>query len=347
MTQQEFAAAVTYARSRLAPAGCTVDAFQEALGSGLQSVRSRGAIAAAVLAQLRTSLTGQLPSSPVTASVTPRDDLAAKLAEMPDGSTLVLSKGVFRLPDTLVLLRSVTIRGAGDNVTVLTSAAQDAVVLALTGGRVSLSGIAIRRTSNAGAVLTAAPQAQIAMNGVHISGARTDNQGAGGVGVLLTAAGNDVPSHTVTFSAVHSSFTDNAAAGILAGGGQRLKVTSSSFAHNIQCGVCFLGASAGSLSDDSFLDNAYGLVIAAPTKPTVRRNLFVGGAVGVQVTGAAKPVIRDNTFKGVSRASMLFTGDAAGTVDGNDCSGDPNGIAVARTAYPYVGTNKCRVTLGK
>src|SRR3954470_21365675 len=86
MTQQEFADAVSAARNRLAPDGCSIPAFQEAMTSGLQQVRSHGAIASAVLGQLRASLTGQLPTSAVSVSATPHDDLAAKLAQMPDGS---------------------------------------------------------------------------------------------------------------------------------------------------------------------------------------------------------------------------------------------------------------------
>ena len=347
MTQQEFADAVDAARNRLNPAGCTIPAFQEALDSGLQAVHSQGAIATAVLGQLRASLTGQMPSSSVIASATPHDNLAAKLAQMPDGSTLVLSKGTFRLPDTLVLLRSVTIRGDGNKTTIVTSAAPDAVVLALTSGSVNLSGLSLGRTGGAGSVLTAAPQAQVSLTGVHISGARTDKQGAGGVGVLLTAAGNDVPAQAVTFRVMHSSFTDNAAAGILAGGGQRISVKASWLAHNGQCAVCYLGASSGVLAGDTFFNNGFGVVIAASTQIIVLNSQFAGGAVAIEATGNSKPVIRDNTIKGASRASMLFTGNAAGSVDGNDCSGDLNGIAVARTAYPYVGKNKCRVTLGK
>lgn len=347
MTQQEFADAVSAARNRLAPDGCSIPAFQEAMTSGLQEVHSHGAIASAILGQLRASLTGQLPSAPVTVSATPHDDLAAKLAQMPDGSTLVLAAGAYKLTDTLVLLRSVTIRGAGAKVTTVSSAAPDAVVLVLTGGRVTLTDVSVRRVGSSGSVVTAAPQAQMSLKGVHISGARTDKQGAGGVGVLLTAAGNDTPASKLTFLAVRSSFTDNASGGILAGGGQALAVSSSWFARNVQCGVCYLGASGGALTGNTFLKNGYGVVMASAARMTVRHNHFVGGAVAIEATGAAKPSIVDNVIEGVTRAAMLFTGNAAGTVKGNDCSGDPNGIAVARSAYPYVGTNKCRVTLGK
>ena len=47
-----------------------------------------------------------------------------------------------------------------------------------------------------------------------------------------------------------------------------------------------------------------------------------------------------------ARASMVFIDTSAGTVDGNNCSGDRAGIAVAKSAYPYVGHNACRVTIG-
>jgi parallel beta-helix repeat protein len=348
VTEQQYADAISSARGRLAQSGCDIAAFQEAMQSGLQAVKSRGAIATAVLAQLRVSMSGQLSPRPVTRTATPTDDLSTLLAQLPDSSTLVLGKGSYRLPDTLVLLRSITIRGAGPDATILVSEAPQASVLVMTDKQVSLSRLAIRRNgATPGSVVMTGPSARLALRSVSVSGARADTDGAGGVGVLLTAVGSAVANAGTTFTAVDSTFTDNDAAGVAAGGTHRIAITRSTFQRNRQCGVCYLGSSVGTVSGDTFTGNAVGIVVASPAADVIHGNTINGGDIGIQATGESKPVITGNTISGTARAAMVFVNDASGRVDGNDCSGDRTGIAVARTAYPTVATNSCRVTLGQ
>jgi parallel beta-helix repeat protein len=347
ITPQQYTDGVSAARQRLAASHCDQTKFHDALAAGLPGVKSQGAIATAVLAQLRASLTNTLASSPVTRRVTPHDDLPEVLAQIPDGSTVQLSPGTFRLTDSLVLLRPVTLRGAGRNASVITSAAPDATVLVMTGGAVSLDSLSVRRVgSTPGSGVVTGPTAQLSLRAVAVTGARAGSDGSGGVGVLLTSSGGGTTSKSVTLRAVDSQFSDNAAAGVAAGGTHRTAISSSRFERNGQCGICFLGAAGGDISDSTFVRNSVAIVVGSNATPTVRGNHVTGGQVGIQASGSAQPIISDNTINGVARASMLFIDTSAGRVDGNDCSGDRAGIAVARSAYPYVGHNACRVTLG-
>ena len=348
VSQQDYVDAITNARAQLPAVGCSQAAFTEAMQSGLQTVRPHGAIAGAVLDQLRAQLRGDFPTTAVTRRAGPHDDLAQVLAELPPKSTLLLAAGTYRLPDTLVLLRSITIRGAGSGKSVLTSATANAAVLVLTDQPVTLSGVALRRTGTApGSVVVTGPTAAISFRDVAVSGARAASSGgAGGVGVLLTAVGAPFTNRTVTFRAVNSSFSGNDSAGVAAGGTHHVVITGSTFAQNRQCGVCYLGASTGTVSGSTFTSDVVGVVVSSEAPVAIEHNHFQGGDVGIQATGQAKPTVTNNVLKGTARASMVFVGTSAGTVDGNDCSGDRAGIAVARTAYPYVKKNACRVTLG-
>ena len=347
MTPQQYSDLITHARSALATNRCDQARFHDALAAGLPGVRSRGAIAAAVLAQLRVSLTSSLPAAAVTRRVTAHDDLTQALAAVPDGSTLVLDRGTYRLSDTLVLLRPVTLRGAGKTATVLTSGAADAAVLVMTDHPVTLESLDVRRTGTAtGSGVVTGPSSLLTLRDVRVEGARSDSQGQGGVGVLLSASAASTQSAVVTFQATRSEFVGNASAGVAAGGGHRTAITSSRFDRNGQCGICYLGLATGSVLQSTFNANSVGIAVGAGAKPVVRDNDVSGGAVGIQVGGSAQPTISGNTIKGVSRASMVFIGSAAGTVNGNNCSGDRTGIAVARSAFPTVKTNACRVSLG-
>ena len=347
ISPQQYADAVAAARQRLAAGRCDQTRFHDALAGALPGLTSKGAIATAVLAQLRVSLTNALPSQPVTRSVTPRDNLPQVIAEIPDGSTLRLAAGVYKLTDSLVLLRPVTLRGVGRNATVITSDAADATVLVMTGGPVTLDSLSIRRAgATPGSGVVTGPTAQLTVHSVSVSGARASSDGSGGVGVLLTASGAGSTSGTVTFRASDSDFSDNAAAGVAAGGIHRTAITSSRFERDQQCGICFLGEAAGDIVDSTFAGNSVAVVVASSSAPTVRGNQITGGEIGIQASGSAQPTISDNTIAGTRRASMLFFDNSAGRVDGNNCSGDRAGIAVARSAYPYVGHNTCRVTLG-
>ena len=347
VSPQQYADSISTARQRLATNHCDQTRFHDALAAGLPGVKSKGAIAGAVLAQLRVSLTTQLPSAPVTREVTPRDNLSEVLAAIPEGSTVRMSAGTYRLPDSLVILRPVTLVGAGESATVLTSDAAEAAVLIMTGASVSLDSLTVRRVGTTpGSGIVTGPSATLALHAVRITGARAAADGSGGVGVLLTASATGTPSKAVTFRATDSDFSGNASAGVAAGGTHRTAIASSRFDHNLQCGMCFLGAAAGTIADSTFTRNSVAIVAGSTATPLVRGNHVSGGDVGIQASGSAQPTISDNTITGVARASMVFIDSAAGTVDGNNCSGDRAGIAVAKSAYPYVGHNSCRVTIG-
>ena len=347
VTPQQYTDAIAAARQRLVAGKCDQTRFHDALAGGLPALKSHGAIATAVLAQLRVSLTSALPPQPVTRQVTPHDDLSEVLAEVSDGSTVRLSAGTYRLKDSLVLLRPVTLVGDGRTRTVVSSDAVDAAVLVMTGAPVTLDSLTVSRPgSTPGSGIVTGPSATLSLHAVRVSGARASGDGSGGVGVLLTASADQAASKTVTFRATDSDFSGNAAAGVAAGGGHRTAITSSRFDGNQQCGICFLGGAVGTISGSTFTRNSVAIVAGSTSAPLVRANHVVGGEVGIQASGSAKPVISDNTISGVARASMVFIDSAAGTVDGNNCSGDRAGIAVARSAYPYVGHNACRVTIG-
>src|SRR5699024_2689526 len=117
------------------------------------------------------------------------DDLQDALARAVGGTTIVLPVGIRELPETLVLLDGVVLRGAGSDQTVLRSSAPEAAVLVATGAPVRLEDLAIELVGDEpGSGVLGGPDASLALTGVRISGATVGEAGEGGAGVLLSAS---------------------------------------------------------------------------------------------------------------------------------------------------------------
>jgi hypothetical protein len=327
--------------------GCDPTAFNTGLTTGLGQVTSHGAVAGAVLRQLRANLTGQVATAPTTVRVAPGDDLDSALATAATGSTLQLAAGTYALTGALVLLRGVTLSGAGAGQTTITSTAADGAVLVLTGDRVVLSGLAMRRTGTAvGSVVIGGSSASLQLTGVAVSGARLGAAG-GGAGVLMTAGGGQVADGSTTLEVTDSTFSANQGAGIALTGAHRGSIVSSRFTGNGQCGVCFLGASGGAVRSSVFTGNAAGVAVAATSRPLVVGNHLSGGQVGVQAVDSAAPVLRDNTVTDATRAAVIWSAQSGGRADGTTCRRDRYGLVVASTAHPFLGQNACAVAQSK
>ena len=343
----DLEAAASAARTAIGRYGCAVTAFRSDLETGLKAVPAQNPVAAAVLARLTASLTGQVAQQTTTRPVTPTDDLTAVLAQLAPGSTVLLQAGTYTLRRTLVLLDGVTLRGSGRDTTVVRSSAADAAVVILTSARVEVSDLRIELDPGVPATgVVAGPQSSLALSSVTVSGATATKGGLGGAGVQMSGQATDHPSRATTLQVTDSAFDHNAWAGIAMGGGHRASVLRASFTANGQCGMCFLDASSGSVQDSRFADNLVGLGANGTASPTWVGNTITGGTVGVQLDGTTTPTIQRLTVTGALRAAVIFSGRAAGAIAMATCTSVPYGIVVADTAGPTLGDTTCSVARG-
>lgn len=346
-TDAEFQAALVSAQQVIADSRCATEQLRADLQAGLSGVTAQGAVSAAVLRQVTASMTGRLAPAAATREVAPGDDLAQVLAELPEGSTVVLAAGEYALSDPLVLLTGVALRGVGRGRTTIVSTAPEAAVLVLTGGRVELRDLAIRRTGDAaGSVVLGGPASSVVVSGVRFAGGRTNADGQGGAGILMYASGTEGSGRGTTIEVTDAELADNEAAGIVLTGGHRASVVSSDFHGNGQCGICFLGASDGSVENSTFTKNGVGVAVSGSSRPTVVGSAFTRGEVGVQVSETAAPGLDGNVFSGSRRAAMIYTGSAGGRVDHTTCENVPFGIVVGPDAHPDLGDNDCALASG-
>ncbi len=339
-----FQQALGAAREALTAGGCDSGATRDALEAGLSSVSTQGPVAAAVLRQLTAGMTGDAAESATAEEVTPTDDLLAAVAGLPAGSTLVLGAGTYRLEEPLVLLASLTIRGAGAGTTTIESSAQDYGILAIADGRITLHGVTVRHTGTAPAnAVLAGPTATVEVTESTLRGGVPRKDGTGGAGILMFDPATEHAGTATTLEATGSTFVDNGSAGVVLTGGNVASIESSTFRGNDQCGICFLDASTGSVRDGTFRDNGVGIAATGTSSPTVVGGATRGGEVGVQAADEAAPVVKDLTIRSAKRAAMIWTGRATGAVDGVRCVDVPFGLVVGEDVAPTLRDTDCAV----
>jgi hypothetical protein len=344
--ERRFTAALSDVRAHAAGLGCDPAGFRDDLAAGMRGLRAGGPIANAVLLQLQADA-GATPQQP---TVPPGGDVAAAVAAAEPDAVVQLEAGEYELAETLVLLRGVTIRGAGRDATTVRGAA-DGVVLVLTGEPVVLDALTLARSGDEpGGVVSAAPAATLTLSSARIRGARSDDEGNGGIGVLMAAgaAGQTGPGRRVSLRITDSEALDNAVAGIVLSGEHRAEITGMTVQTSGQCGICFLSTSDGTVANSRLSANAAGLVIGGDARPVVRATTVDGGDVGVQVIGRGAPELDGVTVRGSARAAFLFAEEARGSVRASTCEGVEFGIVVGPAAAPDVGDNPgCQLARGQ
>ncbi len=320
--------------------------MQAGIERGLAAVGAVGPVAEAVRARVIAGLHGQIGNSPGDVRVGPDDDLVLAVATAPAGTIIRLAAGRYPLASTLVLLDSVTLRGAGADATVLASDAPDAAVLAIAGGGAKLADLAVARkpTSTGSGIIIGA--GSLVLEGVRVSGAHARG-GSGGAGVLMAASSSAASGGDTTLEVTDSDFLENDWAGLAVAGSQTVSIVGSSFTGNGECGLCFLDASGGSVRASTFTDNRVGIYVAGTARPALLSNRIEGGEVGLQVEGKAAPMVEGTRVTGSSRAGIVIAGSATGAIVGTTCSSVPFGIVVGSSAAPTLTDNKCSLAGGK
>jgi hypothetical protein len=342
LTEADFQAELGAADAKLRSSGCDPGHVRDDLLEALDNVSAEGPVADAVLRQLTASMTGRLAREPEVVTVAPGTDLRDTVAGLPDGSTVELEEGEHRLDGSLVLLTGITIRGAGRDASAIVSTAADAAVLALTDRRVELTALTVRREGDApGSAVLGGSAAAVVVSDARLSGGKADAAGQGGAGVLMYADGTQASGRGTTLEVTDTELHDNQAAGIVLSGGHRASIVRASFRANGQCGVCFLGATDGSVEDSTFDDNGLAIAVTGSAEPNLLRLVVRGGEVGLQAADDAKPIIKTVTVSGVRRAALIYTGSSGGSLDALTCDDVPFGIVVGPEAHPQLGDTDC------
>lgn len=350
LSDAEWTEAVGGLQSYAGSIGCDPEQFAADVDAGLAELDAPSPLARALLLQLRA---GAPRSGPRTVDAAPDDDLAALVAGLPEGSTVRLAAGTYALEDPLVLLRGVTLAGQSRDSTAITSGHADGVLLAIADAPSAVSGVELRRGSEEpGPVVVAGPLAQLELEGVRVTGARADSDGAGGAGVVVAPATDESPrpeglQRPTAVRVQDSEFVGNESSGIVVSGTNRVEVRGTTVRGAGQCGLCFLDTSDGVVDASTLEDNRVGVLAVGQARPVLTASTVRGGEVAAQADEQAGPVLERNTLVGSARAAVILAGSATGRLDGNRCESVPVGIVVGPQALPELGENPdCQVVRG-
>lgn len=308
--------------------------------------------------------------SPTPAGITPDHDLTAILASAADGDVITLAPGVFSLAQGLNLDKSLTLIGAGDDQTTITTSKpyQDVTTMLMFSGTGTLTfkGIKIEYTGSdpaaliymqsgtlwledcilTGATLSAsgkqvgaismANDAAAVIRGSHIAGSlnRLDPENP------LKIPGGIFLAGTNKLTLESTSITDSYI-GVYAYGQAQVTITDSHLTNNYTA-LTLLETATASISGSTF-SNCSGscIVTANDSQASISDNTFSDSpdALAIQITANSNVQINNNNLSSV-KSAILFMDNASGEAVGNTIEAFTSiGIVVQNESAPMITNN--------
>lgn len=308
--------ATTELRARGDELGCDTEKLTGQIRAELALLTGGTPVQDAVLATFLADPLGTVDPSdpaPVQVEVTTTDELLTAVALAGSGSTIRLAAGTYELTQPLVVLRPVTIVGAGPTRTQLRSSAAEVGVLLDSDGDVSLRGLTVEHRGAQPASGVLVTGGGFELSDLVVTGARSTADGAGGFGVILRSTPSALRSTGSTASVTDVSVSDNQGGGVFVGAGTAPTMSELTIDSSGGCGLCFVEDSGGTV-DDAVIRDA---------------------GVGVRTDDRAAPVLSDVTVRR-SRAAVAATGDSAPVLRGSLLTAHETGVEVIGRARPEI-----------
>ena len=284
--------------------GCTGTEYRDLVATELDRLEATSGVQRAVAGTFVSGLLGgDDPSDPgpSTIQVATVAELEAAVIGAGSGSTIEVAAGDYELERSLVVLRPLTLVGAGAESTTLTSSATGAAAVIGTTGTVTITGVTIGATAP-GASVVAVTRGGLDLDAVTILGATRDDGGAGGFGLVLA------PDDTVAtrrHAVTASTFRDNGGGAILVDGAITPRFADIDVVATTGCGICWIGAAGGVLEDARIEGGDAGLRVEGDAAPAIRDTMITDATTGLVVLGASRPVVTDTTIASAEAAAEI------------------------------------------
>lgn len=357
--QEDFAATTADLRAQGEALRCDPEELADAIRAELERLEGGTPVQDAIAATFRSGPLGTADPSDLGAvqlTVGSSEDLVAALAVAGTGSVIRLAAGEYPLTQPLVLLRAVTIVGAGAAETVLTSTAPDGALVIATDGDAVVRDLALVHTGPAAASVVLVAGGGYVLERLRIAGGEATG-GGGGYGVVLRPAANPLRAAGTRREITEVQVTGNPAGGIVVAGEEAPTVRDVTVDGSDGCGLCFVERSAGTVSGAAVTATQVGVRVdddAAPTiagvtvsasevgialtgagSPHITGSSVVANATGVQVTGSGHATIGTTTVSDNAQVGVRVSGSSRPGLDDLTLTGaTPVGIAVVGESAP-------------
>ena len=287
-------------------------------------------------------------------------DLAAAIAGVPVGSTIVLEGATYRLSEPVTIDKALTLVGASMSQTEIVADSPDYVVrIDDHEGIVSVEGITFRHEGDAISDAVQVLGGEVSFTSCRFTGAIRGEEGEGRGGLRLAgdttgsvtdcvASGNDLDGIRLEDQAnvtlEGNTCADNVQAGI------HCRDDSTGIARNNECvrngnsGILVVESARPTLENNSATDNEYyGIAYHDSAAGEARGNDCSQNRLhGIGINDAAQPMVENNTCNNNAEVGIRIADSASSLVRGNTCTGNGlHGISVHGTAQPQVENNIC------
>lgn len=310
--------------------------------------------------------------------VTDELSLEEAMRYAPDGATITLGPGTYRLSERVNIRRSLRLVGAGMSQTEVVSTAEGYAIRFSGDGPFALEGITFRHAGGASASLVAVWGGEVIITRCRFTGAQAAEEYVERAGLWLSRE---------TIGVVQDCVIGDGSVGIYVDERAQPTLERNQCTGNTMAGIVYWGSAGGLARQNMCTGNQVGIVVGKRSQPLLEDNVcadneitgisYAGdaggtarrnecnrnGALGIAVNGGAQPALEDNTCFGNEvgigvgeqasatlegntcsengSAGIGFMGSAGGAARENECSRNEFGITVMEQAMPTLEENAC------
>ncbi|MFZ0529421.1 MAG: right-handed parallel beta-helix repeat-containing protein [Propionicimonas sp.] len=338
--QADFTAATTALRERGVALGCDRTTLSDLVRTELGRLSGGTPVQDAVADTFRADpLGGVDPSDPGAADLTvsTAEELVSAVARAGGGSTIRLEAGTYSLPAPLVVLRPISLIGAGDGTSAkasstITASTGGATLVAATSGDLVLSDLAVRHRGEEVASVVVVAGGGYRFERIGVSGGAA-RDGAGGYGIVLRPASNPLTPTGSSRTLTDVSLTDNDGGGLVIAADEKPTISRMQVTGSSGCGLCWIERAAGTASQVTVtgtqigfrVDNSaapaisdarvakvdVGVALTGSGSPTLRRGSISSAAIGIQATGSGSAAFADVSIENAREIGVRLSGTGA------------------------------------
>jgi parallel beta-helix repeat protein len=241
--------------------------------------------------------------------------LEEALAAVPPESTILLDPGTYRLKHKLEIDKTISLRGAGMDQTIVVGDDASYVIRFTGPGKFTLQGITFRYEGTPWARVVSVKDGDIDFSDCSFTGGvYDDNENKGGAGLFIK--GN------TSGKIADCRSEDNGLHGFALHDDSKLSLERNTCSNNSQSGIAYFYNSGGLAKENNCLNNGYH---------------------GISVKGQAQPTLESNTCSNNSQAGISYWENSGGLAKENSCLNNGyHGIDVREQAQPTLEGNTCQ-----
>lgn len=344
--QSDFEDAASLLRARGRELGCDPDELADLIRDELGRLTGGTPVQDAVVDTFRADPLGSVDPSdpgPAEVQVSSAQQLVTAVAGAGSGSTIKLAPGTYALNAPLVLLRPITLVGAGDGrnpdqVSSIVSAAAGASVIAATSGNFGLSDLTIEHSGERAASVLVVAGGGYRFERIRVSGAVAAG-GAGGYGIVLSPQSNPLTPTGDARVLTDVTLDGNAEGGVVIAGAEKPELSRVHVDGVAGCALCWVDQAGGSASDVTITGGQIGARVDDAASPKLTRVRVDDAVVGVAMSGSGSVRIEDSVVSAATIGIQTTGSGTAALVANQVVNAQEIGIRLAGTTHATLERN--------